>query len=52
MLMGYWVDLYTGGDKEALYEGINTMLMIAARLMGKRKKNDDLKLLENNQDSK
>jgi len=48
MLMGYWAGLYMGVDKEELVEGINTMLKIAAKLVSKKKKTDETKLLEDN----
>jgi hypothetical protein len=48
MLMGYWARLYMGVDKEELVEGINTMLKIAAKLVSKKKKTDETKLLEDN----
>ena len=37
-----------GVDKEELVEGINTMLKIAAKLVSKKKKTDETKLLEDN----
>lgn len=50
VLMGYWAGLYLEGDKEAILEGINTMLRIALKLVNKKQRRGDQKLLEDNND--
>jgi hypothetical protein len=49
-LMGYWAGLFLEMDKEALEARINTMLQIAAKLLGKKMRNDGSLLLEDRPD--
>ena len=49
-LMGYWAGLFPEMDKEALKAGVNTMLQIAAKLLGKKMHNDGRLLLEDKPD--
>jgi hypothetical protein len=35
--MSYWAGLYTGDDKDALIVGVNSMIEIAMKLLGKKK---------------
>jgi hypothetical protein len=35
-LMSYWAGLYTGDDKDALIAGVNCMIEIAMKLLGKK----------------
>ena len=49
-LMGYWAGLFPEMDKEALKAGVNTMLQIAAKLLGKKMQNDGRLLLEDKPD--
>ena len=45
-LMSYWAGLYAGMDREALEEGINTMLRIATGLLNKKQRKGDQHLLK------
>ena len=49
-LMGYWTGLFPEMDKEALKAGVNTMLQIAAKMLGKKMHNDGRLLLEDKPD--
>jgi len=46
-LMNYWAGLFKEIDKEALEAGVNTMLKIAASLLGKKRSRDGQQLLKN-----
>ena len=45
-IMSYWAGLYAGMDREALEEGINTMLRIATGLLNKKQRKGDQHLLK------
>jgi hypothetical protein len=49
-LMSYWAGLYAGMDREALEEGVNTMLRIATGLLNKKQRRDDHHLLKDSDD--
>jgi hypothetical protein len=48
--MSSWAGLYLDDDKEAMLDGVNTMLKIAMKLVNKKQKNGagGQKLLEDN----
>jgi hypothetical protein len=53
VLIGYWAGLFAEGDKESLVDGANTMLAIALKILGKRKKMDgDVPLRDGPDDDK
>jgi hypothetical protein len=45
-LIEFWAGLFAEGDKEALVAGANTMLAIALKILSKRKRAGDQKLLK------
>jgi hypothetical protein len=47
-LMSYWAWLYTGDDKDALIAGVNSMIEIAMKLLGKEQKTSGQKRTEGN----
>ena len=46
-LVNYWAGLFKEIDKEVLEAGVNTMLKIAASLLGKKRSRDGQQLLKN-----
>ena len=44
--MSYWASLFLENDKEALVAGVNTMLQIAVKLLGKKTAKDGQHLLK------
>jgi hypothetical protein len=50
-LMNNWAGLYAGLDREALEDGVNTMLRIATNLLNKKPRSDDHLLLQDTDDN-
>jgi hypothetical protein len=46
--MSSWAGLYLDDDKEAMLDGVNTMMKIAMKLVNKKQKHGGQKLLEDN----
>jgi hypothetical protein len=49
--MKYWAGLFKEVDKEALENGVNTMLKIATSLLAKRNKEGELPIKDNDTNS-
>jgi len=50
-LMKYWAGLFKEVDKEALENGVNTMLKIATSLLAKRNREEDMLIKDNDADN-